>query len=35
MDAFFIVFGTLAVFIGIMALYIHFQEKKEKAKTRR
>lgn len=33
MDAFFIVFGSLAIFVGIMALYIHLQEKKEKAKT--
>ncbi len=32
MDAFFIVFGTLAVFVGIMALYIHLQEKKAKSK---
>ncbi len=33
MDAFFIVFGGLAVFGVVMAIYIHLQEKKEKAKN--
>jgi len=32
MDAFFIVFGGLTVFAVVMAIYIRFQEKKEKAK---
>jgi len=33
MDAFFIVFGGLAVFGVVMAIYIRLQEKKEKAKN--
>ncbi len=30
MDAFFIVFGGLAIFGAIMVFYVHRQEKKEK-----
>jgi hypothetical protein len=35
MDAFFIVFGGLAVFGILMAIYIHIQEKKEEAKPKK
>ncbi len=35
MEAFFIVFGGLAVFGIIMAIYIHLQERKEKAQPKK
>jgi hypothetical protein len=34
MDAFFIVFGTLTLFAGIMALYAYLQRKKRKGQIK-